>query len=185
MGATGESVSVTAIADVSEELEPPESLRLGIVEEAGDWREIAALTNIVREAARALANHPRCANSRGREASIVLADDSLLRSLNRTYRGRDAATNVLSFPFQAGSGEDGAAYLGDVVLAAETVAREAADQGVPIGHHFQHLVIHGVLHLLGFDHETEAEANAMERVEIEVLAGLGVPDPYSVSEPHA
>jgi probable rRNA maturation factor len=185
MRAKDKSVSVTAIAGDSEEAEPPESLRLSIVEEAGDWSEIAALPTIVREAARALVKHPRCANSRGREATIVLADDSLLRSLNRTYRGKDAATNVLSFPFQVGSDEDGAAYLGDVVLAAETVAREAADQGVPHGHHFQHLVIHGVLHLLGFDHETNAEAEAMERIEIETLARLGIADPYSVSEPHA
>ena len=186
MGVTGESISVPAITDVSEETdEPPEQLRLTVVEEAGDWREVPALIDIVRKSARAVAIHPRCARARGREACIVLADDPLLRSLNHTYRGKDAPTNVLSFPFQARPSEDSAAYLGDVVLAAETIAREAADQGTPLGDHFQHLVIHGVLHLLGFDHETDAEAAVMERIEIEVLAGLGIADPYSVFEPHA
>jgi len=187
MGVAGESISVPAITDVSEETrEPPEHLRLTVVGEAGDWSGIPALVDIVRESARAIANHPRCAKARGREASVVLADDPLLRSLNRTYRGKDVPTNVLSFPFQARPPiEDGAAYLGDVILAAETVAREAADQGTPLGAHFQHLVIHGVLHLLGFDHETDAEAAVMERIEIEVLAGFGIADPYSMSEPHA
>jgi probable rRNA maturation factor len=111
----------------------------------------------------------------------VLADDQLLRSLNRTYRGKDSPTNVLSFPFKGLPIEERPKYLGDVVLAAETVTREALDQGIPFLHHTQHLVIHGVLHLLGFDHETEADAVVMERIETEVLAGLGIADPYSVS----
>ena len=186
MGAAGESISVPEITDLSEETEErTEHLRLTVVEEAGDWSGIPALVDIVCESARAIADHPHCAKARGHQASIVLADDPLLRSFNRTYRGKDVPTNVLSFPFQARPGGDGAAYLGDVVLAAETVAREAADQGSSLRDHFQHLVIHGVLHLLGFDHETDAEAEVMERIEIEVLAGFGIADPYSVSEPHA
>jgi probable rRNA maturation factor len=113
---------------------------------------------------------------------VVLASDAVVRRLNRTYRGKDRATNVLSFPFQrppgAGPMEDGA-YLGDVVLAAETVAGEAAERGIEPGHHLQHLVIHGLLHLLGRDHQTDAEAEAMERLEAEILGMIGIADPYA------
>ena len=113
------------------------------------------------------------------EAAVVLGDDALVRSLNATYRGQDKPTNVLSFPFRAPPGVDRDNMLGDVVLAAETVAREAHEQHLPPGHHLQHLVIHGLLHLLGFDHATDDEAEIMERVETEILATLGVADPYA------
>lgn len=116
------------------------------------------------------------------EISLVLADDDAVRALNRRWRGRDSATNVLSFP----SGESGAdgrtVLLGDVVLAYETVAREAAAQGKTLADHLAHLVAHGVLHLLGFDHEKDAEAKRMEALERRVLAGLGVADPYHARE---
>ncbi|HSY86446.1 MAG TPA: rRNA maturation RNase YbeY [Verrucomicrobiae bacterium] len=102
---------------------------------------------------------------------LVLADDALQRRLNRDFRGRDKPTNVLSF--------DGApAALGDVVLALETIAAEAEAQGKPLADHVVHLVVHGVLHLLGYDHETQGQARSMERLEIEILAGLGIGDPY-------
>lgn len=102
---------------------------------------------------------------------LVLADDALQRRLNHEFRGRDKSTNVLSF--------DGApAALGDVVLALETIAAEAEAQGKPLAHHVAHLVVHGVLHLLGYDHETQGQARSMERLEIEILAGLGIGDPY-------
>ncbi|MSP50480.1 MAG: rRNA maturation RNase YbeY [Alphaproteobacteria bacterium] len=108
------------------------------------------------------------------EVSLALADDDAVRALNRDYRGKDEPTNVLSFE----SGER--PFLGDVILALETVLAEAADQGKPAADHLTHLVVHGVLHLLGHDHEAPAEARRMERVEVEVLAGLGVPDPYEL-----
>jgi probable rRNA maturation factor len=105
-----------------------------------------------------------------------------VRALNRRWRGRDSATNVLSFP----SGETGAGgravLLGDVVLAYETVAREAAAQGKTLADHLAHLVAHGVLHLLGFDHAEDAEARRMESLERRVLARLGVADPYHARE---
>jgi probable rRNA maturation factor len=102
---------------------------------------------------------------------LVLADDALQRRLNREFRGRDKSTNVLSF--------DGApAALGDVVLALETIAAEAEAQGKSLADHVAHLVVHGVLHLLGYDHETQGQARSMERLEIEILAGLGIGDPY-------
>jgi probable rRNA maturation factor len=185
MGAASENSSVASASDTLEEAEAPVPLRLAIVEKAGNWSAVTALPDVVRETARVLASHPRCKRVRGREAGIVLADDQFLRSLNRTYRGKDAPTNVLSFPFRAGPGEYDGGYLGDVALAAETIACEAADHGIPVAHHFQHLVLHGILHLIGFDHETDAQATVMERVEIEVLAGLGIRDPYSGSEPNA
>ena len=116
---------------------------------------------------------------------IVLTDDSEQRELNRTWRGKDSPTNVLSFaiadpaePAPPGSPIGAPVLLGDVVLAFETVAREAAAQGKTLPDHLSHLVVHGVLHLVGFDHESDAEAAIMEAREIEILAGLGVPAPY-------
>jgi len=109
------------------------------------------------------------------EVSILLTDDQELRDLNARFRGQDKPTNVLSFP----SPEHFAPHLGDVALAYETCAREAAEQGKPLAHHLSHLVAHGVLHLLGWDHQTDAEADEMEALERTVLAALGIPDPYA------
>jgi probable rRNA maturation factor len=111
---------------------------------------------------------------------VTLVDDTEQRRLNRTYRGNDAPTNVLAFPQWAPGTPrpDQPVLLGDVVLAFETVRREAAEQNKPLANHLRHLVVHGVLHLLGLDHENVAEAAAMEAREIKILAGLGVPDPY-------
>jgi probable rRNA maturation factor len=113
---------------------------------------------------------------------IVLTDDSEQHALNRTWRGKDSSTNVLSFamtdpdePPPPGA----PVLLGDVVLAFETVAREAAEQRKTLADHLAHLVVHGILHLIGFDHETDAEAAIMEAREIEILVGLGVPAPYA------
>ena len=112
--------------------------------------------------------------SRGKKPGalcIVLADDRLQRRLNRDFRGADKSTNVLSF---TGAPEG----LGDVVLALETVAREAREQGKSLADHVAHLVVHGVLHLMGYDHETGREAVRMERLEARILDRLGIADPY-------
>jgi probable rRNA maturation factor len=106
------------------------------------------------------------------EVSLVFCGDELIHQLNRDYRGKDKPTNVLSFE------SGGRPFLGDVVLALETVLAEAKAQGKQPADHLAHLVVHGVLHLLGHDHETRAEAARMERVEIAILSRLGVPDPY-------
>lgn len=106
--------------------------------------------------------------------TFALGDDALLRRLNRDFRGKDRPTNVLSFP-GSGDGE-----LGDVALAYETCAREARTQRKELGAHVRHLVVHGTLHLLGFDHETDADAFEMEARERRVLRRLGVADPYRV-----
>ena len=108
--------------------------------------------------------------------TVVLADDAQVRELNRDYRKKDKATNVLSFP-------DGATYgdfisLGDIILAYETIAREADEQGKRFSHHAQHLVVHGVLHLMGYDHENDDDAETMERREVRILKGLAIANPY-------
>jgi probable rRNA maturation factor len=173
------TVSLPAADESPAESEPPERLDVAIVEEAGDWSGFAAPAEAIVAAAEALAHHPRCSRARGATASVVLGDDALLRSLNRTYRGKDASTNVLSFPFQPPPGPEQGRYLGDVVLAAETVAREAGEQATLPVHHLQHLVVHGLLHLLGFDHEDDDQAETMERLEAQILATLGIADPYA------
>ena len=108
------------------------------------------------------------------DIAILLTADARVARLNGDFRGKDAPTNVLSFP----APED-AAQLGDIALAFGVCAREAAEQDKTLAHHLQHLTAHGVLHLLGYDHESEAEAEAMEAKERVILAGLGVPDPYA------
>ena len=112
----------------------------------------------------------------GASLAILLTDDERLRALNGGFRGKDAPTNVLSFP-AAGPGADG---LGDIALAFGVCAREAAEQGKTLAAHLQHLTAHGVLHLLGYDHESDVEAEAMEAKERAILATLGVADPYGV-----
>jgi probable rRNA maturation factor len=133
----------------------------------------AALARVYR------AGVPRC----GVELSLVLGDDRLVRGLNRRWRGQDKPTNVLSFATGEGASGDAPLLLGDVVLAFETVASEAASQGKPLADHMAHLVTHGVLHLAGWDHEAAAEARRMEALERRILAGLGVPDPYGPRDP--
>ncbi len=129
------------------------------------------------------------------EVGLVLADDATLGRLNRRYRGVEGPTNVLSFATSEGATSEGATsegaapessgplLLGDVVLAYETIRREAEEQGKRFSDHLCHLVVHGVLHLLGYEHESEAQAAAMERLEIAALAGLGVADPYVLAVP--
>jgi probable rRNA maturation factor len=181
MNDPGDSTLQSAADDSATDPEPPERLAISIVTEGGDWSAFPSAEARIVEAARALACHPRCVGARGAAATVVLADDALVRSLNATYRGQDKTTNVLSFPFDAARSA-GQLGLGDVVLAAETIAREAETQNIPPVHHLQHLVVHGLLHLLGFEHDTEAGAEDMEALEVEILAELGVADPYAPAE---
>jgi probable rRNA maturation factor len=116
--------------------------------------------------------------SRPGDVAILLADDAAIRSLNARFRGQDQATNVLSFP--AGPGAQG--HAGDIALAREVCVAEAAAQGKPLAHHLRHLIVHGMLHLYGFDHEDAAEALVMEGLERRILAGLGVTDPYAAEQ---
>ena len=111
------------------------------------------------------------------ELSVRIVDADEGRALNRDYRDKDYATNVLSFPAELPPGVP-LPILGDLVLCAPVVAREAEEQGKPLKHHYAHMLVHGVLHLLGRDHEDDAEAEEMEGEERAILADLGVADPY-------
>ena len=114
------------------------------------------------------------------EISVVLSDDEHVRELNKHHRGMDKPTNVLSFPAARTKTPSGAPrILGDIVLALETVEREAAEESKPLENHISHLVVHGVLHLLGYDHEDDEEAEMMEERERQILTKLGIPDPYA------
>ncbi|WP_331283757.1 rRNA maturation RNase YbeY [Kiloniella laminariae] len=118
------------------------------------------------------------------ELSVVLSDDASVQVLNRNYRGKDKATNVLSFAALDDPDEEalalqrGVLSLGDIVLSRETLIREASDQSKRLEDHFTHLLVHGVLHLLGYDHLSEDEAIEMEGLEVDILSRLGVADPY-------
>lgn len=114
----------------------------------------------------------------GEGVALLLTDDAAVEALNARFRGQQKPTNVLSFPAPANPER----FLGDVALAHGVCAREAREQGKPLGHHLQHLVAHGVLHLLGYDHIGDAEASEMEDLERAILAGLGIPDPYLAGE---
>ena len=112
------------------------------------------------------------------EIAVLLTDDETIRALNRDWRGIDQATNVLSFPSAAPNPQAGPPMLGDIVIAYQTLARESTDEGRAFLHHLSHLTVHGFLHLMGYDHQNDSEADAMERLESTILARLDVPDPY-------
>jgi probable rRNA maturation factor len=116
---------------------------------------------------------------KGAELSIVLTDDAGIAALNRSWRGKDGPTNVLSFPAMPPDRVAVSPLLGDIVLAYETIEREAAALRIGFVAHFTHLVVHGLLHLFGHDHQADDEAGTMERLETAVLAALGLEDPYA------
>jgi probable rRNA maturation factor len=134
----------------------------------------------VRDAMAAAAN---CIPADG-EVSVLLTDDASVRALNRDFRGIDKATNVLSFP-AAPTPPGMPRLIGDIALAYETLVREAENENKPVLHHLAHLVVHGYLHLMGYDHHTDSEAEEMEALEREILRVLRIPDPYRVEAPDA
>jgi probable rRNA maturation factor len=151
---------------------------------AADWEGLAGAA-----VAAALAQTPHSGIAAGDftcEVAVRLTDDAEVHGLNRQYRHKDKPTNILSFPMLApdmidivANSDDGELLLGDLVLAAETCAAEAAIKGWPLADYCQHLIVHGTLHLLGYDHETgEADADAMEALERAACTALGLPDPY-------
>lgn len=144
-----------------------------VIEDAGWTARLPHAEGLVEDAARATLAAAPVAAGEGAIA-ILLTNDDEVRALNARFRGKDSPTNVLSFPAPAGSG-----MLGDIALALGVCAREAQAQDKLLAHHLQHLVAHGVLHLLGHDHEAEPDAEAMESIERAVMAALGAPDPYA------
>src|SRR5271169_2124047 len=129
---------------------PRAKLKIDVLVDSDLWQEPAKARSTVR---RAIAQAAATASTTGTELAIVLTDDSAIRQLNRLWRGVDAPTNVLSFPAATKQAEDEPAHLGDIVLAYQTIAREARAEGKPLAHHVAHLAVHGYLHLVGFDHE--------------------------------
>ncbi|MBC2884044.1 rRNA maturation RNase YbeY [Ochrobactrum sp. CM-21-5] len=160
---------------------PNNTIQIDILIEAGSWPDETALERLVRQATEAAWSNLRLKDADS-ELSVVFTDDASIRTLNAEWRGKDKPTNVLSFPaFPVKAGAQPGPMLGDIVIARETVEREAKDEGKPLDNHLTHLVIHGFLHLLGYDHETDEEAEEMERREREILHALAIPDPYTVS----
>lgn len=135
------------------------------------WAAAGPVELLVRAAAVAALDEADVERS---AVTVLLADDAAVADLNSRFRGKEGPTNVLSFP----APENPENHLGDIALAYGVCAREAAEQGKTLEAHLQHLVAHGVLHLVGYDHQTDDEAEAMEDLERAILAGLGHPDPY-------
>lgn len=150
------------------------SVTLEISAECEGWHRILGAELIAHRAAAAAFE---AAGVQDGEASILLADDARVRELNRDFRKKDQPTNVLSFP--SNETHNDVRFYGDVALAFETVVREAREEEKRVDAHLTHLTAHGVLHLLGFDHENEQDAEKMESLETKILAKLGFPDPYA------
>jgi probable rRNA maturation factor len=153
--------------------------KIDLMVDSGRWKDAAKLKSMVRRAIAQAAAATR--STGGAELAIVLTDDSAIRALNRDWRGVDKATNVLSFPAKNGGRQP---HLGDIVLAYETIAREAESEHKPLAHHVAHLAVHGFLHLVGYDHERDKDALEMEQTERDILRQLKIPDPYG-SKPAA
>jgi probable rRNA maturation factor len=154
------------------------SVTIEIAIESAAWEKLPGAEAMVRRAVEAAL---RDEHIRDGEIGIVLADDARIRTLNKSFRATDKATNVLAFPAPKLLG-DGPRPLGDIVLAYETLVHEAEIEGKTAEHHLMHLAVHGTLHLLGFDHVDDADAEAMEARERAILAKLGIPDPYARHE---
>jgi len=154
-------------------------LKLEISAPSPAWRKLSRARTMAREAVAACVAESGFAPLDGAEVSLLLTGDAEVRALNARWRGQDKPTNVLSFPAAPADRLADSPALGDIALAFETLAREADAEGVPLADHYQRLVTHGFLHLIGYDHQTDEEAERMEALETRILARLGVADPYA------
>ena len=153
-------------------------LKIDVLVDSEQWKNAATAKAVIRRALRQAAT---TLSTKTAELAIVLTDDAAMRRLNRNWRGGDAPTNVLSFATKTPGDEldeQPGRHLGDIVLAYETIKREAHGEGKSFYHHLAHLVVHGFLHLLGYDHGSDAQARRMETIERAILRDLAVPDPY-------
>jgi probable rRNA maturation factor len=148
------------------------ALSVDVLVQSPRWKEIRGAETAVRKAINMAADE---ISSPDGEVAVVLTDDAAIHKLNKQWRRIDKATNVLSFP-----SSKGAPMLGDIVIAYETLVRESRDEGKEFSHHLSHLAVHGFLHLMGYDHQTDSDAETMEELERAVLARLRIPDPYLV-----
>ncbi len=155
-------------------------MSIDVVFEDEDWPDQPRTEALIREAAAALASHAVMHDLPPGEACIALSTDAHVKTLNAGFRGKDKPTNVLSFPAPESPVPQPVKHLGDIVIARETLTREAAEKGIPLADHLRHLTVHGLLHLLGYDHEDDAEAVVMENLETEILARMGIPDPTAI-----
>jgi probable rRNA maturation factor len=146
-----------------------------------DWDSSIDWPSLAERSVLAAVAHSDYAGLADTEVSVKFTSDDEVRELNAAWRGKDKATNVLSFPMT--DAPENAPMLGDIVLASGVCSREAAEKNVPVETHATHLVVHGTLHLLGYDHETgDDDAEEMEEIERKALASLGIADPYEVTE---
>ena len=150
--------------------------------EGGGWQDETAMQTVVSRALNAASDELGLGTGNPSEVSLLFTDNDTIKGLNAQWRAKDKPTNVLSFPaFPLKPGMALMPLLGDIVLAFETVQSEAKQEHKPFDDHVSHLVVHGLLHLLGYDHETDAEADEMEGLERKILARLAIPDPYALS----
>ena len=149
------------------------------------WEAVPEASQTVLRAVEAVSAHRDAAAlmRQGDELGLTFTDDAAIAELNERWRGKPTATNVLSFPAPPPPAAQLPRFLGDIVLAFETIEREAKAEDKPIEQHLAHLVVHGLLHLLGHDHEEDEDANRMEALETAILAGLGIDDPYAARIP--
>ncbi|GGA89629.1 endoribonuclease YbeY [Brucella endophytica] len=158
----------------------PDLIDIDLTIETEGWPDEAALHALATRAVAASWQALALPDGDGTELSIVFTDDAAIQELNAEWRGKDKPTNVLSFPaFPVKAGDAPGPMLGDIVIARETVEREAALEKKPFDHHLTHLIVHGLLHLLGYDHENEEDAEEMENWERRILLALAIPDPYA------
>jgi probable rRNA maturation factor len=157
-------------------------IAIDLTVEAGDWPSEESMQSLVADVIAAAAGRLGVAGA-NTELSILLTDNAAMRHLNAQWRGKDKPTNVLSFPAaDLRPGDLPGPVLGDIVIARETVEEEAALECKPVDDHLRHLLVHGFLHLFGYDHEKDTDADEMEAAETAILADIGVSDPYSVND---
>jgi probable rRNA maturation factor len=168
---------MTAVSPAGKE----HALTVDVLTESPLWRVQPDAEETIRRAITRAAAQEGTVDAEA-EVSVLLCDDAVIAALNARWRGRDEPTNVLSFPAPPAGDPNAPPHLGDIAIACETVVREAGDLGLPVTQHLAHLAVHGFLHLLGYDHAEDGEAERMERMEREILASLGIPDPYAVRD---
>jgi probable rRNA maturation factor len=158
---------------------PSPAVSVDIVMESTLWEAVRGVEALIVQAVEAALRVGGMDHREDAELSVVLTDDSGIQALNKVWRGKDQPTNVLSFPAVPPERMAESPALGDLVLAYETIEREATELGIGIESHITHLVVHGTLHLFGYDHMSDTDAERMEMLEVAVLATLGIADPYA------